>query len=135
MVSLCASSGSTFCLVMLSISAVIVSNACWQCTFPNTGARIMAFMGGPCTHGPGMVVCDELKNPIRKHHDIEKDNCKYMKKAMKVWLCVFCLLLCQTLLSVVSSCGVRMEPNALLVSGVRPNICDTEVLFLFPRLL
>ena len=31
-----------------------------------------------------MVVDDELKHPIRSHHDIEKDNCKYMKKSMKV---------------------------------------------------
>ncbi|CAI9730808.1 transport Sec23A-like isoform X1 [Octopus vulgaris] len=54
-----------------------------ECTYPNTGARIMLFIGGPCTQGPGMVVGDELKNPIRSHHDIEKDSCKYMKKAMK----------------------------------------------------
>jgi len=32
-----------------------------------------------------MVVDDELKHPIRSHHDIEKDSCKYMKKAMKVF--------------------------------------------------
>lgn len=44
----------------------------------------MLFVGGPCTQGPGMVVDDELKHPIRSHHDIEKDNVKYMKKAMKV---------------------------------------------------
>lgn len=44
----------------------------------------MLFMGGACTQGPGMVVGEELKFPIRSHHDIEKDNCKYMKKAMKV---------------------------------------------------
>ena len=44
----------------------------------------MMFIGGPCTQGPGMVVDDELKHPIRSHHDIEKDNCKYMKKAIKV---------------------------------------------------
>ena len=31
-----------------------------------------------------MVVDEELKNPIRKHLDIEKDNVKFMKKAMKV---------------------------------------------------
>jgi len=54
-----------------------------ECTYPNTGARILAFVGGACTQGPGMVVNDELKHPIRSHHDIEKDNCKYMKKAMK----------------------------------------------------
>ncbi|XP_074663106.1 protein transport protein Sec23A-like [Tubulanus polymorphus] len=56
-----------------------------ECTYPNTGARIMMFVGGPCTQGPGMVVGDELKHPIRSHHDIEKDNCKYMKKAMKFY--------------------------------------------------
>ena len=44
----------------------------------------MLFMGGACTQGPGMVVGDELRHTIRSHHDIEKDNCKYMKKAMKV---------------------------------------------------
>ncbi len=46
----------------------------------------MLFCGGACTQGPGMVIDEELKNTIRSHHDIEKDNCKYMKKAMKVTL-------------------------------------------------
>jgi protein transport protein SEC23 len=55
-----------------------------QCTFPNTGARIMTFIGGPATQGPGMVVGDELKTPIRSWHDIEKDNAKFMKKGTKV---------------------------------------------------
>ncbi|KAM9787455.1 protein transport protein Sec23A isoform X1 [Syngnathus typhle] len=54
-----------------------------ECTFPNTGARIMTFIGGPATHGPGMVVGDELKTPIRSWHDIEKGNAKFMKKAAK----------------------------------------------------
>ncbi|XP_049596991.1 protein transport protein Sec23A isoform X1 [Syngnathus scovelli] len=54
-----------------------------ECTFPNTGARIMTFVGGPATHGPGMVVGDELKTPIRSWHDIEKGNAKFMKKAAK----------------------------------------------------
>ncbi|ROJ78814.1 Protein transport protein Sec23A [Anabarilius grahami] len=54
-----------------------------ECTYPNTGARIMAFIGGPATQGPGMVVGDELKTPIRSWHDIEKDNAKFMKKATK----------------------------------------------------
>lgn len=48
----------------------------------------MLFMGGACTQGPGMVVGEELKHPIRSHHDIEKDNCKYMKKAMKVCITI-----------------------------------------------
>lgn len=54
-----------------------------ECTYPNTGARIMMFTGGPCSQGPGQVVNDDLKQPIRSHHDIHKDNAKYMKKAVK----------------------------------------------------
>ncbi|XP_006824846.1 protein transport protein Sec23A [Saccoglossus kowalevskii] len=54
-----------------------------ECTYPNTGARIMLFVGGPGTQGPGMVIGDELKIPIRSHHDIEKDNVKFMRKAIK----------------------------------------------------
>lgn len=41
------------------------------------------FVGGPCSQGPGQVVDDELKHPIRSHHDIHKDNAKYLKKASK----------------------------------------------------
>lgn len=31
-----------------------------------------------------MVVNDELKDPIRSHLDLEKNNAKYTRKAMKV---------------------------------------------------
>lgn len=55
-----------------------------QGTFPNTGARVMLFIGGPPTQGPGMVVGDELKTPIRSWHDIQKDNARHLKKATKV---------------------------------------------------
>ncbi|ELV13003.1 Protein transport protein Sec23B [Tupaia chinensis] len=63
----------------------LVRAPCGLCpgTFPNTGARIMLFTGGPPTQGPGMVVGDELKIPIRSWHDIEKDNARFMKKATK----------------------------------------------------
>lgn len=44
----------------------------------------MLFIAGPCTQGPGMIIDEELKNTIRSHHDIEKDDAKYMKKAIKV---------------------------------------------------
>lgn len=54
-----------------------------ECTYPNTGARIMTFIGGSCTQGPGMVVDNELKNPIRSHHDLEKENALYVRKACK----------------------------------------------------
>lgn len=53
--------------------------------FVNTGARIMLFAGGPATEGPGMVVGPELREPIRSHHDIDRDNIKYYKKALKFY--------------------------------------------------
>ncbi len=55
-----------------------------QTTFPNTGARSMAFAGGAATEGPGMVVSHELKEPIRSHHDIDRDSVKHFKRATKV---------------------------------------------------
>ena len=60
-----------------------------QTTYPNTGARIMVFAGGPATEGPGMVVSNELKEPIRSHHDIERDSVKHYKRAVKVYACAF----------------------------------------------
>lgn len=44
----------------------------------------MLFAGGPATEGPGLVVGPELREPIRSHHDIDRDNIKYYKKALKV---------------------------------------------------
>lgn len=48
----------------------------------------MLFIGGPPTQGPGMVVGDELKLPIRSWHDIQKDNARHLKKATKVSNCI-----------------------------------------------
>ena len=64
--------------------AMSVAVGLLETTFPNTGARIMLFAGGPATEGPGMVVGVELREPIRSHHDIERDNVKYFKRASKV---------------------------------------------------
>ena len=35
-----------------------------------------------------MVVDDELKNVIRSHIDLDRDTCKYSKKASKVCVCL-----------------------------------------------
>ena len=63
--------------------ALSVAISLLETTYNQSGGRIMMFIGGPATQGPGMVVGDELKHPIRSHHDIEKDNAKFMKKALK----------------------------------------------------
>ncbi|XP_044013279.1 protein transport protein Sec23A isoform X2 [Aphidius gifuensis] len=64
-------------------TALAVATGLLEASYANTGARIMMFLGGPCSQGPGQVVTDELRLPIRSHHDIQKDNAKHMKKATK----------------------------------------------------
>jgi protein transport protein SEC23 len=64
-------------------TALSIAIGLLEALYPNSGARIMSFIGGPCTQGPGMIADDDLKLPIRSHHDIDKDNAKYMKKAIK----------------------------------------------------
>lgn len=56
-----------------------------ETSFQNAGGRIMSFLGGPATEGPGIVVGPELREPIRSHHDIDRDNIKYYKKALKFY--------------------------------------------------
>ena len=65
--------------------ALSVAIGLLETSFQNSGARIMLFTGGPATEGPGMVVSAELKDQIRSHHDIDRDNIKYYKKALKFY--------------------------------------------------
>jgi protein transport protein SEC23 len=55
-----------------------------ETTYPNIGARIMLFAGDPATERPGTVVSNELKEPIRSQHEIERDIVKHYKRANKV---------------------------------------------------
>ena len=64
--------------------ALSVAIGLMETSFPNAGGRIMLFAGGPATEGPGLVVGPELREPIRSHHDIDRDNIRYYKKALKV---------------------------------------------------
>lgn len=64
--------------------ALGVATGLLESSFSGTGARIMLFAGGPATQGPGMVTSTELREPIRSHHDIDRDHVKYYKKALKV---------------------------------------------------
>ncbi|CAI4223399.1 unnamed protein product [Auanema sp. JU1783] len=66
-------------------AALAVAVGLLEACFPNTGARVMTFVGGACTHGPGAVVGDELKNPIRSWHSIKEDDANFMKKATKFY--------------------------------------------------
>ena len=64
--------------------ALSVAVGLLETSFQNAGGRIMLFTSGPATEGPGLVVGPLLKEPIRSHHDIDRDNIKYFKKAVKV---------------------------------------------------
>ncbi|CAF9926584.1 GTPase-activating protein S23 [Imshaugia aleurites] len=65
--------------------ALSVAVGLLETSFQNAGGRIMLFAGGPATEGPGLVVGPELREPIRSHHDIDRDNIKYYKKALKFY--------------------------------------------------
>lgn len=62
--------------VALSIAASLLETA-----FPSCGGRVISFIGGPCTIGPGTVVGVPLKEAIRSHHDIVTERSKHEKKA------------------------------------------------------
>ena len=57
-------------------AALAIAVSLLECTYQTTGARVMLFMGGPCTHGAGLVVDDDLRNVIRSHKDILKDEAR-----------------------------------------------------------
>ncbi|XP_026406393.1 protein transport protein SEC23-like [Papaver somniferum] len=64
----------------LSVAASLLG-AC----VPGSGARIMAFVGGPATEGTGAIVSKTLSEPIRSHKDIDKDSAPYYLKAVKFY--------------------------------------------------
>ncbi|CEP24753.1 unnamed protein product [Cyberlindnera jadinii] len=62
----------------------IAVNLC-EGSYTGFGARIQLFASGPCTLSPGLIVSNELKEPIRSHSDIDKDSAKHYKKAIKFY--------------------------------------------------
>ncbi|VAH94101.1 unnamed protein product [Triticum turgidum subsp. durum] len=54
-------------------------------TKPTTGGRIMAFIGGPSTEGPGSIISKPLSDPIRSHKDLDKGSAPLYNKAVKFY--------------------------------------------------
>lgn len=48
-------------------------------------ARMLLFVGGPCTEGGGRVVDKELTEPIRSHKDLAKDAAPHYRRAHKYY--------------------------------------------------
>lgn len=53
--------------------AVNVAVGLLENTFAGLGGRIMVFMGGPATIGPGLIVGSELKEAVRTHNELRKE--------------------------------------------------------------
>ncbi|KAG2584505.1 hypothetical protein PVAP13_6KG309200 [Panicum virgatum] len=66
--------------VALSVAACLLG----VCV-PGSGARIMAFVGGPSTEGPGSIVSKSLSEPIRSHKDLDKGSAPLYNKAVKFY--------------------------------------------------
>eukprot|EP00742_Colponemidia_sp_Colp-10_P002689 GILJ01002874.1.p1 GENE.GILJ01002874.1~~GILJ01002874.1.p1 ORF type:complete len:758 (+),score=106.72 GILJ01002874.1:32-2305(+) len=67
--------------------ALSVAVGLLEATYPNQGARLMLFVGGAATMGPGMIVEEPLSEPIRSHMDLQKENsnARHFKKAQKYY--------------------------------------------------
>jgi protein transport protein SEC23 len=64
----------------LSVAVGLLESVC-----KGGAARMMCFIGGPCTQGPGAVVSDDLKELMRSHHDIVKERARHYRKAAKFY--------------------------------------------------
>ncbi|KAG0630568.1 hypothetical protein M758_1G188200 [Ceratodon purpureus] len=66
-------------------AALSVAASLMEVCVPNVGSRIMLFVGGPATVGPGMIVDTDQAKSIRTHQDLENDRAPYFKKACKFY--------------------------------------------------
>jgi protein transport protein SEC23 len=66
-------------------SALSIALSLLQWTFPNMGARVVLIEGGPPNIGPGKVVSTSLKEEIRSHHHLKKENTPHLKAALSFY--------------------------------------------------
>eukprot|EP00798_Chlamydomonas_sp_ICE-L_P005189 gene5189-18413_t len=68
-------------------TALQVASALLGASVPsgNCQARIMTFLGGPCTEGGGKVLGTDLGEQIRSHKDVAKDGAPHFRKAKKFY--------------------------------------------------
>lgn len=62
-------------------TALNVAIGLLEAGYKGHSARILTFIGGPATIGPGMVVSPDLRESMRSHTDISKGNDPHYKKA------------------------------------------------------
>jgi protein transport protein SEC23 len=62
-------------------AALRIAECVLEKTFGKQGGRIIMFMGGPCTVGPGQVVIRPLTETMRGHTEIMGDSAPFLKSA------------------------------------------------------
>lgn len=65
--------------------AMAVAVGLLEAAYKGRSARIVTFVGGPPTVGPGVVVDISLKEQLRSHYDLTKGNAPYFNKATKYY--------------------------------------------------
>lgn len=66
--------------------ALSVAISVLECLLPDVGARVMLFVHGPCTQGPGQVLGAPLSETMRAHVNIETNTqLKYFSRAQKFY--------------------------------------------------
>ncbi|KAJ9084039.1 GTPase-activating protein S23 [Entomophthora muscae] len=63
--------------------AMNIATSILEVSYPNTGGRVMLFTGGAATVGSGAIVGLEKRDPLRSHHDIEKETAKHYRAACR----------------------------------------------------
>lgn len=58
----------------MQVALGLVESAC-----PRQGSRVMVFVGGPPTVGPGAMVDRSKNETIRSHTDLQKNNAPHFK--------------------------------------------------------
>lgn len=52
--------------------------------YGTNGGHVLCFTGGVCTYGPGQIVGNQLREPLRSHHDIETSKQTTLAKNIKL---------------------------------------------------
>jgi len=66
-------------------AAVSVAVALLESAYRGFGGRIMTFLAGPCTQGPGQTVSDDLGESLRLHNDLKADTAPYFAKSKRFY--------------------------------------------------
>mmetsp|Transcript_13619 Transcript_13619/g.42836 ORF Transcript_13619/g.42836 Transcript_13619/m.42836 type:complete len:785 (-) Transcript_13619:227-2581(-) len=66
-------------------AALALATGLLESSLPGSPGRLLVFLGGPCTIGPGKIVNRDLKEGIRGHSHIQKEQTPHMAEATKFY--------------------------------------------------